>query len=231
MKCCNTIKKWVDSLPLSHTIASQLVLGKCHTSRSCFQTWGATTLVVFIFILFYIFAKHLITLWFSISLRSRIACHICIQLITVIVLHPHKSLLSPLPELWFLLYAYIIPYMNSAFAFDTDPVTSSNGSRTRASINKWGMTAAHASSWLCNELIHLVNEWGPLDDAKQIVSKLNCSQNDVAGSRKTSKPKCQFALPPVHTYNLQNRQQSSSPLVLHRITVEDIFDTHHTCLE
>jgi len=50
------------------------------------------------------------------------------------------------------------------------------------------MTAEHAFSCLCDELKRSVEESGCLEDAKQIVSQLNCSQDDVAGSRKPSKP-------------------------------------------
>jgi hypothetical protein len=66
------------------------------------------------------------------------------------------------------------------------------------------MTAEHAFSCLCDELKRSVDESGRLDDAKQIASKLNCSQDDVAGSRKPSKPIYIFALPAHLTYNLQN---------------------------
>jgi hypothetical protein len=66
------------------------------------------------------------------------------------------------------------------------------------------MTAEHAFICLCDELKRSLDESGRLDDATQIASLLNCSQDDVAGSRKPSKPIYIFALPAHHTYNLQN---------------------------
>jgi len=42
------------------------------------------------------------------------------------------------------------------------------------------MTAEHALSCLCDEFKHSVAESGRLDDAKQTVSKLDSSQDDVA---------------------------------------------------
>ena len=66
------------------------------------------------------------------------------------------------------------------------------------------MTAELAFSSLRDELKDSIDESVHLDDAKQIVSLLNCSQDDVAGSRKPSKPIYIFALPAHLTYNLQN---------------------------
>jgi hypothetical protein len=66
------------------------------------------------------------------------------------------------------------------------------------------MTAEHAFSCFCDELKCSVDESGHLDAAKQIASKLNCSQDDVAGSRKPSKPIYIFALPAQLTCNFQN---------------------------
>jgi hypothetical protein len=66
------------------------------------------------------------------------------------------------------------------------------------------MTAEHAFGCLYDELKRSVDESGRLDDVKHIASQLNCSQDDVAGSRKPSKPIYIFALPAHLTYNLQN---------------------------
>jgi hypothetical protein len=66
------------------------------------------------------------------------------------------------------------------------------------------MAGEHAFICLCDELKYSVNESGCLDDAKQIASLLNCSQDDVARTRKPSKPIYIFALPAHLTYNLQN---------------------------
>jgi len=78
--------------------------------------------------------------------------------------------------------------MNHVFALDTDPATWSQGTRTRARTSKWDRSAEHALSCLYDELKRSVDESGRLVAAKQIVSYLNCSQDDVAGSRKPSKP-------------------------------------------
>ena len=66
------------------------------------------------------------------------------------------------------------------------------------------MTAEHAFSCHCDELKHSVNESEHLDEGKHNVSYLNCSQDDVARSRKPSKPIYIFAFPAHLTYNLQN---------------------------
>jgi len=60
--------------------------------------------------------------------------------------------------------------MNRAFSLDTDPVTSSQGTITRARTNECDITAEHAFSCLCDELKRSVDESGRLDNAKQHVS-------------------------------------------------------------
>jgi len=87
-----------------------------------------------------------------------------------IVLHPHKTLLLPLPDLWLSLYVKFVPYMNRAFSLDPDSATSSRGTRTRARTNDWDMTAEHAFSCLCDELKRSVDQSGRLDDDMQIAS-------------------------------------------------------------
>jgi len=73
-----------------------------------FSKRGPTTLVAFVssyhsrsicLILLHTFAKCLLAHSVSTSLGSRKAYHICIHLVTVIVLHPHMTSLSPLPDL------------------------------------------------------------------------------------------------------------------------------------
>jgi len=66
------------------------------------------------------------------------------------------------------------------------------------------MAVAHAVSCLYDELKCSVNESGHLDNAKQIVSWPNCSQDDVASSRTPSNPIYIFTLPAHLTYSLQN---------------------------
>jgi len=79
--------------------------------------------------------------------------------------------------------------MDCTFSFDTHPATSSWGTKTWARTNEWDMTAEQGFSCVCDEHKHSVDESGRLDDVKQIASWLNCSQDDVAGSRKPSMPK------------------------------------------
>jgi len=78
------------------------------------------------------FAKCLIAVSISTSLGSRKAYRLCNQLITAIVLHPHKILLRPLPDLWLSLLVMFVPYRNCAFCLDPNPAMSSRGTRTRA---------------------------------------------------------------------------------------------------
>jgi hypothetical protein len=126
-------------------------------------------------ILLHMFAKCLITLSISTSLGSRKAYHIYNQLVTVTVLHSHKTLLHPFLDLWLSLYVKYVSYMNRAFSSDINPAMSSGVTRTRARTNEWDMTAEHAFSCLCDKLKHSVDESGLLDDADRIASSLNCS--------------------------------------------------------
>jgi len=73
--------------------------------------------------------------------------------------------------------------MNHAFFLDTNPAMSLRGTSTRARTQMSDMTAEHAVSCLCYKLKHSVDESGRLDDAKQIVSQLNHTHDDVVGSR------------------------------------------------
>jgi len=120
-------------------------------------------------ILIHTFAKCLITLSISTSLKSRKAYRICIQLIPAIGLNPHKTLLRQLPALWLSLSVQFLPDMNRAFSLDTNPAMSSRRSRTRARTNEWDMTAEHALSRHCDELQHSVDKSGHLDNTKHIV--------------------------------------------------------------
>jgi len=78
------------------------------------------------------FTKCSIALSISTSFGSRKAYCICIQLVMAIVLHPHKTLLHPFPELRLSLFVQFVPYMNHALLLDTDLATLSRGTRTRA---------------------------------------------------------------------------------------------------
>ena len=169
MNCRNNVKKRLDGLLPTHTITSRLSSEKA-APRFTFSKKGSYHSRRISLILLHTFAKCLLALSISTSLGSRKAYRICIQLVTAIVLHPHKTLLRPLPDLWLSLYVKFVPYMNRAFSLDTDSATSSRGTRTRARTNEWDMTAEHAFSCLCDELKRSVDESGRLDDAKQIAS-------------------------------------------------------------
>jgi len=120
----------------------------------------------------------------SISLGHRKEYRICIELVAAIVLLLHKILLRSLPDLWLSLVLKFIHYMNSAIPLETNLATSLRGTRTRARTTEWDMTAEDAFRCLFDEHKRSVDKSGCLDDAKQIVSELNSSQDDVAGSRK-----------------------------------------------
>ena len=157
-------------------------------------------------ILLHTFAKCLIAHSIFTSLGSQKACHICIKLVTTTVLHHLVTVLHPLFELSLPVFFKFVLYINFGCCLDTDPGTSSLGTRPRGRTNKWGTTAEHAISCLCGELMYSINKSGHLDNVKHIVSKLNCNQDDVARSRKRSKSIYIFASPAHLTYNLQNLQ-------------------------
>jgi len=56
--------------------------------------------------------------------------------------------------------------MNSAFFLDTDPAMSSRGTRTKARICEWDMTAEHAFQYPCDGPKCSVDESGRLDNDK-----------------------------------------------------------------
>jgi hypothetical protein len=135
MNCRNNVKKRLDGLLPTHTITSRLSSEKA-APRFTFSKKGSYHSRRISLILLHTFAKCLLALSISTSLGSRKAYRICIQLVTAIVLHPHKTLLRPLPDLWLSLYVKFVPYMNRAFSLDTDSATSSRGTRTRARTNE-----------------------------------------------------------------------------------------------
>jgi len=203
VKCRKNVKNPLDGHLATHTISSWLSSEKV-TPRFTFSKMGSYYFRRISLIFLHIFSKCLITLSISTSLGSRKACRICIQLATAIVLHPHKTLLGPLPDLWLSLYVKFVPYMHSAFSLDTNPATSSRGTQSRARPNEWDMTAEHGFSCPCHEHKRAVDKSGHWDDGKPTACKWNCSQEDVAGSRKPSKPIYFLALPAHLTYNPKN---------------------------
>jgi len=135
MNCRNNVKKRLDSLVPTHTITSRLFSEKAEP-RFTFSKTGSYHSRRISLILLQTFPKCLLALSILTSLGSRKTYRICIQLVTAIVLHPHKTLLRPLPDLWLSLYVKFVPYMNRAFSLDTDSATSSRGTRTRARTNE-----------------------------------------------------------------------------------------------
>ena len=135
MKCHNNVMKCLDGLLATHTITSRLVLGKSHSSIYFFQKVSYDSCRMCL-ILLPAFVQCIIALSISTSLGSAKAYRICIQLITAIILHPQKSLLHGLSDLWLSLYITLVPYMNHAFPLDMDPATSWRDTRTRARPNK-----------------------------------------------------------------------------------------------
>jgi len=135
MNCCNNVKKPLDCLLATHTVTSRLASENAIPRCTVFKTGSYHSRMISV-ILLRTFAKCLLDLSISTSLGSRQAYVICIQLITAIVLHPHETLLPPLPDLWLSLYVKFVPYMNRAFSLDTDPATSLRGTKTRAWTNE-----------------------------------------------------------------------------------------------
>jgi len=130
--------------------------------RSTFSKTGSYHHCSISVIFLHTFAKYLIALTFSASLGSWTAYRICIEIITAIVLHPHKSLLRWVPDIWLWHFVKCMAYLNCGFYIDTDPATISQGARTRNSTNEWDMTAEHDFSYLCDEFRHSVDESGRL---------------------------------------------------------------------
>jgi len=136
------------------------------------------------FLLSFVTCLHIIKLLkFAASPCSPKAYCIGILLIPLSVLDSWKCLLHVLPDEYFSLIAKIILYCNWVFFLDSNPVTSLNGTRTRAMTTVCDMTAVYVVNCLCDEFKRSVDDSGRLAHAKQIVSQLNCSQNDVAQSR------------------------------------------------
>jgi len=159
-------------------------------------------------ILHHTFAKSLIALAFSTSLGSQKSYRVHIQLVAAIRLHPYKTLLLPLPDLWSLLFVKFAPYMNCAFSLDLNPAMSSWGTRTGASTNQWDMTAEHALSCLCDELKHSVDKSGCIDYVREIIPSWMAAKMMSPDQENPSKPMYIFGLPAHLNYNPQNLQHT-----------------------
>jgi hypothetical protein len=151
IKCLNNIKHHLNGDLCSHIITSRLTSEKA-APQFTFSKIGSYHSLWISLILLHSSAKYLVALSTSTSLGSRKALCIWIQLVTVILLHPHKTLLHLVPDLWLSVKVKFVSSMNSAFSLDTDPMMSLRGTRTRASTNKWDMSAEHPFSCPCDDL-------------------------------------------------------------------------------
>ena len=151
MKCCNKVKKHLAGLVANDTITCRLASENA-APRYTFSNKGSYHSRRISLIVLHTFAKSLIALSISSSHGSRKAYRICIQLVMVIVLHPHNTLLCPLTDLWLSLCVKFVSYINRGLSLDIDPATSLWSTRTRAQANEWDITAEHAFSCLCDEL-------------------------------------------------------------------------------
>jgi hypothetical protein len=133
--CRNNVKKCLDGLLPTHIISRRLSSENA-APRLTFSKMGSYHSCRISLILLHTFAKCLLALSISTSLGSCKAYRIGIQLVTAIVLHPHRMLLRPVPLLWLSLYVKFVPYMNREFSIDTDSATSSLVTKLRAWTNE-----------------------------------------------------------------------------------------------
>jgi len=97
MECRDNVEKRLDGLSATHTITSWLVMRKA-APRVTFPKKGSYHSRTIPLIHLHTFAKCLIALTISTYHGSQKAYRICIHLVTVIVLHHHKTLLRTLPD-------------------------------------------------------------------------------------------------------------------------------------
>lgn len=97
MKCDHIIKKRLDSFLATHTIhtgwSSESV-----TPQFAFSKMASYNSCKIYLILLHTFGKRSIALSISTSLGAQNESHICIQLVTRIVLHCHKTILRTVPS-------------------------------------------------------------------------------------------------------------------------------------
>jgi len=94
--------------------------------------------------------------------------------------------------------------MKRAFSLDTDPATSSWGTRPSARANEWDIDAQHAFGCLWDELKHSGNESGRWDVANKSFPCGISAQIMSLDQENPSKPIYIFAQPAHLTDNLQN---------------------------
>jgi hypothetical protein len=141
---------------------------KISTMINSFQPWSYHSHRISLFCL-HTFAKGLIGVSNSTSCWLQNVYRISIELVMTTVLHPHKTLLHPLPDIWLSIDVMFVPSMNRAFSLDTDPVRLLRGACNRERKNDWEITADNAYSSLCDKLKCSVDKSGYFDDGKQIV--------------------------------------------------------------
>jgi hypothetical protein len=103
---------------------------------------------------------------FTVSPSSPKAYHISILLVLFSVLDSCTFILHVLPDDYFSLIAQIVLYCKWAFLFNSDPATSSCGTRTRALTNEWDVTTDFVVNCLCDEFESSVEDSGSLSHAK-----------------------------------------------------------------
>jgi len=120
--------------------------------------------------------------------------------------------------------------MHCAVSLDTDPATWSRGTRTRARTTEWDMTAEHAVSCLCDELKRSVDESGRLDDAKQSVCNCIAAKMMSPDQENPPSPYIYSACLPTSLTIPRTFDTPSWPLLPHRFTLDNIFNTPEACL-
>ena len=129
------------------------------------------------------YAKCFFTLSISKSLGSSKPYPIWIQLITANVMHPYKTLLSPLSDWLLSLFIHFILYLNRFFSIGIGQVTSTQVTKTKPWTKNRQLTAEYVTSCLHDAVNLSVSESESFDDANKVASEQNCSQGDGSGCR------------------------------------------------
>jgi len=135
MYCHNNIKQSLNSLHLLIQLQASWFPENVALQFSFFNKGSDHSCRISLNLL-HMFRKCLITLSISTSLGSRKLYRSCIQRIMVIILHPYKTLLCPLSDLWLSLFVQFVPHMNGASSLDTNPAMLFRGTRTRLRTNQ-----------------------------------------------------------------------------------------------
>jgi hypothetical protein len=99
INCHHNVRKHLQGFLPTHTIISRLSLEKAAPGLTFTKMWSYHSCRISL-ILLHMLEQCFLTHSISTSLGSRQAYCICIQLVTPIVLYPHKTCQCPLPRLW-----------------------------------------------------------------------------------------------------------------------------------